>query len=269
MSDELRLAVIGAGNMGQAVIRGVIAAGLLQPRQIIIYEPEEAKLKVVAALGCRAGSLLSSAAEAGHVLLAIKPQQFPAVVAGLGRLTQPAIVISVMAGLGTDRVRAALGDHARVVRVMPNMAAQLRAGTAAVALGAGAQPGDERFVLEIFNALGTAVVVEEPLMNAVTAVSGSGPAYVFLLAEAMEQAAIKLGLPQATARALVAQTIAGAGHLLQQPGADPAALRQAVTSKGGTTEAALRVMLDRKLPEIIVQALTAARDRGIELNREA
>ena len=139
---------------------------------------------------------------------------------------------------------------------------------AAIALGDGAEPGDEALAVGIFEALGRTVTVQEALMHAVTAVSGSGPAYVFLLAEAMEKAAVDLGLDPAQAGLLVRQTILGAGKLLAESGRSPSQLRAAVTSPGGTTEAALREMDRRELSAIIRAAVTAARDRGVELDHQ-
>ena len=138
---------------------------------------------------------------------------------------------------------------------------------AAVALGEGAVPGDEALAVALFDALGRTAMVDEALMHAVTAVSGSGPAYVFLLAEAMGKAAVGLGLDAETAELLVRQTVLGAARLLDESDEDAAALRRAVTSPGGTTEAALAVMLQRGLPDVICDAIAAARDRGRELDQ--
>ncbi len=149
-----------------------------------------------------------------------------------------------------------------MVRVMPNTPCQVGAGMAAIALGAGARAGDEALAVAIFNALGKTAIVPEAQMHAVTAVSGGGPAYVFLLAEAMQQAAMGLGLDEPTARLLVRQTIYGAGKLLMETDEDAAVLRNAVTSPAGTTEAALSAMIKRDLPGIIVDGITAARNRG-------
>ena len=135
----------------------------------------------------------------------------------------------------------------------------------AVALGDGARPGDETLAVSIFEALGRTTMVAESLMDAVTAVSGSGHAYVYLLAESMERAAVELGLDQPTAALLVRQTILGSGRLLTESGEPPASLRKVVTSPGGTTEAAMSVMLERDFPGIVIEALKAARNRGEEL----
>jgi pyrroline-5-carboxylate reductase len=172
-----------------------------------------------------------------------------------------------MAGLSSTRIRSALGEAARVVRVMPNTPCQIGLGVSGLALGEGARRGDESMARAIFTTLGEVVDVAESQMYAVTAVSGSGPAYVFRLAELMERSAIELGLEPDQARALAVRTVHGAGALLERSNVPAAALREAVTSPGGTTAAALEVMEQRGLAAMIRDALRRARDRGMELDR--
>ncbi len=264
----ITLGIIGAGNMGMAILRGALDAGVLSPQTTVVADVEPARREEAAHLGCPTTADVADLREAGQIMLAVKPQGFDDVAGTLGRLQRPTVVISIMAGLDSRAIRAALGPAARVVRVMPNTPCQVGAGMAAIALGEGAEPGDEALAVEIFEALGRTVTVEEALMHAVTAVSGSGPAYVFLLAEAMEKAAVDLGLDPAQAGLLVRQTILGAGKLLAESGRSLSDLRAAVTSPGGTTEAALREMDRRELSAIIRAAVTAARDRGVELDHQ-
>ncbi len=264
----IRLGIIGAGNMGMAILRGALDAGVLSPQTTVVVDVEPDRREEAARLGCSTTADVAELREAGQIMLAVKPQGFDGVAGALGRLQRPTVVISIMAGLGGRAIRAALGPAARVVRVMPNTPCQVGAGMAAIALGDGAEPGDEALAVGIFEALGRTVTVQEALMHAVTAVSGSGPAYVFLLAEAMEKAAVDLGLDPAQAGLLVRQTILGAGKLLAESGRSPSQLRAAVTSPGGTTEAALREMDRRELSAIIRAAVTAARDRGVELDHQ-
>jgi len=261
-----RLGVIGAGNMGGAVIDGAMDAGVLSPGDLLIMDPGEDVRARYADRGCgtTAGPLDPSRCDV--LMIAVKPQVFPQVASSLGAFTSSTVVISVMAGLSSGTIRRALGDHARIVRVMPNTPARRGAGVSAIALGEGAVRGDESFARSLFDAVGTTVIVDESMMYAVTAVSGSGPAYVFLLAEAMLRSARELGLPDDVAQTLVASTICGAGVLLSTGPDDPSALRRAVTSPGGTTAAAIEVMQSRGLESIVVDAITAARDRGIELD---
>jgi pyrroline-5-carboxylate reductase len=261
-----RLGIIGGGNMGGAIVRGAIGAGVLAPQEILVVEVDERKRGMFADLNCRTVPDAAAALECEQIILAIKPQTFPEVAAVIAPLPSSMVVITIMAGRGSTSVCAALGGNARVVRAMPNLPCQIGEGMTAIALGEGASPGDETLAQSLFESIGRCITVDESLMHAVTAVSGSGPAYVLLLAESMEQAAVKLGLTTHEARAIVSQTILGAATLLDRSPQTADELRQSVTSPGGTTAAAMEVMFERELPEIITEALTAARDRGRELD---
>jgi len=273
------LTLFGAGNMGAAILRGAVRGGLLRPEEILVVEPDAGKRAAMAALGCAVAAAPSAGvaspgdaaerASPGVILLAVKPQMFPMLAEAIGVLPSPTIAISIMAGLRSDSIRAALGPNSRVIRAMPNTPSQLGAGMTAVARGAGAEPGDEEFALRLFGAVGRVERVEETLMHAVTAVSGSGPAYLFLLAEAMERAAGEVGFTPSQARIFVTQTIVGAAALLAQTGDGPASLRAAVTSKGGTTEAAIATMQAAGLEAAIIAGIVAARDRGETLGGSA
>ncbi|MEM7229449.1 MAG: pyrroline-5-carboxylate reductase dimerization domain-containing protein, partial [Planctomycetota bacterium] len=209
-----RLAVIGAGNMGSAVLDGALDAGVLTPSDVLVIDPSASTRRRYTDQGCAAAESLPDPNAAEQLLFAVKPQVFPAVAGQIGALSTSKVVISVMAGLSSGTMRIALGDQARIVRVMPNTPSRIREGMSAIALGDGAHDGDDALAMALFGAIGRTVRVDEAHMYAVTAVSGSGPAYVFRLAEAMEQAAIDVGLEPATARALVVQTVRGAGMLL-------------------------------------------------------
>jgi pyrroline-5-carboxylate reductase len=262
-----RLGIIGGGNMGHAIVRGAIEGGILAADEVIVAETDASRRQALKDLGCATAPSTAAATAAEQLMLAVKPQSFGEVAASIVPLPRSMVIISIMAGLGSARIRSTLGEEARVVRVMPNTPCQVGEGATAIARGDGARDGDETLARSIFDALGRTTSVPEEHLHAVTAVSGSGPAYVFLLAEAMLDAAAQMGLEPDAARLLVTQTVRGAGHLLTaSPDVDAAALRKAVTSPGGTTAAALEVMLDRDLPGIVIEALAAARDRGVELN---
>ena len=261
----VRLAIIGAGNMGSAIARGAVRSRIMPAESILLIDQHPDRLAPMAELGCLTASDPRRALEAEQVLLAVKPHHFAELAAELGPIDRAIVVVSIMAGLDSAGIRDALGDGARVIRTMPNTPCQLGEGMTGIAIGSGAEPGDERLARELFEALGRTALVEESLMHAVTAVSGSGPAYVYLLAELMQNAAAATGLDERTAHLLVVQTIIGAGRMLRESGASPEALRQVVTTPNGTTAAALDVFLDRDLPGTIVDAITAARDRGVAL----
>lgn len=277
------LAIVGGGNMAQAIVRGGIDAGLLDPRGVAVCDPVEDQRDHFRKLGVRAveqpGELMAWVRDhdrpgaACHLLLAVKPQSLAQVGqqwAGLlsaGDSGEGRVVVTILAGAPSAKVRAALGSVARVVRVMPNTPASIRKGCTAVARGAGARVGDETSAIELFSALGRVVIIEEELMDAFTALAGSGPAYVFYLAEAMTRAGIEIGFDAQTAADVARWTVAGAGALLEASSQPAGTLRAAVTSKGGTTAAATSVLDDRKVIDAFVAAIVAARDRGRELGR--
>lgn len=261
--------------MGAAVLHGALANGTLQGAGVLVVDVDERARHAAQRLGVHTSDQPADALGAPHLLLAVKPQNVPPLLGALAETR--GLVISVMAGYSAATLARAL-PAARVVRAMPNLPAQIGRGITAVAVSPGQKEHssaeqDLAFVERLFAGVGQTVRVPEELLDAVTAVSGSGPAYLFLLAEAMTQAARDLGLDDPTARALVAHTLAGSGALLAQrsleaqDSQDAAALRSAVTSPGGTTEAALRVLKQRGFVPAVVEALTAARDRGRELGR--
>jgi len=270
---------IGGGTMARAIIHSATTAGALDPRLIALAEPLPDRR---AALQSWVGSLHSRITEAiawllateqtpgeGQILLATKPQSLPQVaeelLPALG--TASRIVTTIMAGTPSQKVRTALGGRVRIIRVMPNTPAQIGRGMTAIARGAGSAPGDEHLAERIFEAIGKTVTITEDMMDAYTALAGSGPAYVFYLAEAMLQAALDMGFDRPAALQIVRETIAGSGLLLAQSRDEPTALREAVTSKGGTTAAATQVLNAAAVAPSISRAILAARDRGTELGR--
>lgn len=272
--EYARLVIIGGGNMAGAMVRGAIGARVVEPGEVVVCEPDAGKRSEFERAGVRATGVHAEALAAlrgdGQVMLAVKPQMLSAVVEQMRGAwpEREVVVITVLAGTPTAKVRAALGGNVRVVRAMPNIAASVGRSATALCLGAGARAGDDAFAEQVFRGVGTLVVrIDEELMDAFTAVASSGLAYVFYLAEGMMRAAQDLGFDAATADRAVRETIAGAAAMMGSSGEAPAALRAAVTSKGGTTAAAVGVLDGRGVMEAIVAALTAARDRGRELSK--
>jgi pyrroline-5-carboxylate reductase len=261
---------IGAGNMADALIRGLLARGVRRPGEVLATDVSPERREAMAARhGIRTSADNAAACEgADWVVLAVKPQVLPDVLKALaGRLSPAARVLSIAAGIRTAKIEDALGGAPRVVRAMPNTPALVGRGASALCAGRHARPADLDEAERLLSAVGLVVRVGEDDMDAVTALSGSGPAYVFVLVEAMLAAAARMGLEPATARALTRATVAGAAELLAPDDADPSELRRRVTSKGGTTEAALRVLDDRHVLESIVQAIRRAQERSRELAR--
>ncbi|MCC5849567.1 MAG: pyrroline-5-carboxylate reductase [Verrucomicrobia bacterium] len=258
---------IGAGNMAEALLKGVIAGKIRAPADILLTDVRPDRLDELAEKYGTGGSTdnADAIADAGMVFLCVKPQQMDEVLRPLHQVNPEALWVSIAAGVPTARIEKNLGPGARVVRVMPNTPALVQKGAAGIAPGTHAMPADLDAVREIMESVGTCVVVDEEDLHAVTAISGSGPAYVFYLVEAMLKGAEKLGFDPDTARELAIQTVLGAGTLLQESGEAPEALRAKVTSKGGTTAAAVAAFDAAAVGEGITAGLLAAEARSREL----
>jgi len=268
--QRLRLGSIGAGNMARALLGGVTAAGLAAPEDCRACDVKEA-----ARQSFQAATRICAVADAAEVMracdvivLAVKPQQLPEALDALRPLAQSRhLFVSIAAGARTAAIEQCLGLRARVVRVMPNTPALIGAGAAAVAPGAWASPDDVALTLRLMRAVGLAVEVAETDMDAVTALSGSGPAYFFLFVEHLTAAGIAQGLAPQTAATLAKQTALGAARMMLERPETPEQLRIAVTSPGGTTEAALKSLEAGGFGDLIRRAIQAATERGRELGR--
>lgn len=267
-NDGFSVGVIGCGNMGAALARGMVESRLLPAGRIVGYDSDRAKAKRLArSLKVNAARSVREVAACSVVLLAVKPQQMGEVLAEIRpHLGRRPLLISIAAGIRTRWIERRVGRGIPVVRVMPNMPALVRRGISAIARGASAGLKHQALAGRIFSSVGEVVQVEESRMDAVTAVSGSGPAYFFYLMEQLEKAGTHLGLPAAVARRLAVATAAGAGKLACCSGEEPARLRARVTSKGGTTEAAFNLFRRRKLDAIIQSGIRAAARRAKELS---
>lgn len=266
--QQLVIAFIGGGNMAEAMIAGLCKAGHA-PGDILVAEPQQARREALAAdYGIVTTAENSEAAVRADVLVAaVKPQQMARAMQGLaGQLKTGATVVSIAAGLKVAALKGWLGEDANIVRVMPNTPALLGAGMSVLF----SEADDVHRVRAeyVMDSCGETLWVEsEQQLHAVTAVSGSGPAYFFLLAELVQASAGKLGLPEALAAKLVAQTALGAGRMLAESGRTAEQLRQQVASPGGTTQAALDVMYEKGVPEAVRAAVVAASRRSEELSR--
>jgi pyrroline-5-carboxylate reductase len=257
------LTVIGGGKMGEAIVAGLMAARWASPEELCVVEPvQERRVELAERYP---GLVTAASADAVvDVLIAVKPDHVSEVCAALTPLT-PTRVMSIAAGVTTASLESWLPAGTRVVRVMPNTPAMVGAAMSAAAAGTAAGRDDLDWATTILAAVGEAVVVDESLMDAVTGLSGSGPAYVFLLAEALIDAGIAVGLDPTTADVLTRQTLLGAARLLAESGEAPAQLRQNVTSPNGTTAAGLAVFEARDLRGIVAEVVAAATARSIEL----
>ncbi|MCX6995823.1 MAG: pyrroline-5-carboxylate reductase [Kiritimatiellaeota bacterium] len=264
------LVFIGAGNMAEALLQGVLRGGRWPKARLVLTDiAAERRAYMARTFGVRV--LADNAAAvcgAQLVVLAVKPQVLLAVLADLRPALPPdALVLSIAAGVPTAKIEAALGGVARVVRAMPNAPALVGCGAAAICAGRHAAARDLGAAEQVLGAAGLVVRVPEQDMDAVTALSGSGPAYVFYLMEAMLEAARRMGLAEATAQQLVYATVKGSAELIMQDGLPPQELRRRVTSAGGTTAAAIAVTDRRQVMAALVEAILAAQRRAGELAR--
>ena len=265
----MTIAFIGAGNMAGSLIRGLQASGYL-PGEIVAADPAQSQLDVLSALGIATTTDNARAvAEADIIVLAVKPQITGDVLQALPALRADQLVISIVAGIDTRSLGDWLPDQQPIVRCMPNTPALLGAGITGLYANASVSDAQCAQAEAILNGVGSSVwVSDESQLDAVTAVSGSGPAYYFLLMESMIESAQALGLDAQASRQLVVETARGAALMACEPDTDPATLRRNVTSPGGTTEAALNVMQAENLGHIVDRALLAAKQRAATLATE-
>jgi pyrroline-5-carboxylate reductase len=264
-----KLAIIGTGRLGEALLRGLLASAWVTPDQVVATARREERCRDLERVyGVRAGSDNRGAvADADVVLLTLKPQTMPAVLAELGGSVHTGqTVISFAAGTTTATIEAHLPPDVPVVRVMTNTPVQVDEAMSVVAKGAHATDADLEVAEVILSHVGRVVRMGEEHLNSVTALSGSGPAYFFLLAEAMIDAGILLGLPRDVASELIIQTMVGSAKMLRDTGRHPVELREMVTSPGGTTIAAVRELEASRVRAAFLDAIEAAKKRGDELS---
>ncbi|MDQ3625185.1 MAG: pyrroline-5-carboxylate reductase [Verrucomicrobiota bacterium] len=261
----MKYGFIGCGKMAGALVRGIVQSAAVAPADIVLSDAVPAAAQALAhATG--ANALPDNAAVAGAadaLVLCVKPEDAPGALSGLdpgGKL-----VISIVGGMTLAALEKAAGPAARVVRVMPNTPSLVHQGAAAFALGTRATEEDANATERVFGAVGKVVRVKEPLMDAVTGLSGSGPAYVYLMIEALADGGVLMGLPRELALPLAAQTVAGAAAMVLQTGQHPALLREMVTSPGGTTIAGLEALEARGVRGAFLSAVRAATERAREL----
>jgi pyrroline-5-carboxylate reductase len=266
MNQQSKVAVVGAGIMGEALIAALISSGV-NPELITISEKRaDRSEELIAKYSIRQAPLATNVAAADALLLVVKPQDMAALLEEIkGSINPSTVVISFAAGKTISSISNALGTDNPVVRVMPNTPTLVGAGMAAASVGAGVTDAHKQFVLGFLAATGKVIEVSEDLQDAVTATSGSGPAYFFAFVEAMISGAKDLGLSEKDATTLTVQTIIGAAKLLAESGKSATTLRENVTSPNGTTAAALASFGSSEMNSMVAKAMKAASDRSQEL----
>ncbi len=262
--------IVGGGNMGEALALGMVNSAYAKVEDIVIAEPLVERAEYLGRTsGFRVVSNGTEAVpEAQKVVIAVKPQVLDVVLNGLkDTLAHHPLLISVVAGVPTSRFTVILGDEARIIRVMPNTPALVGEGAAGLSAGGGASEADLLQATELLESVGKAVVVPESLMDAVTGLSGSGPAYVFQFIEALSDGGVRVGLPREKAVLLAAQTVLGSARMLLETGEHPGRLKDMVTSPGGTTIAGLYALERGGLRSAVMNAVYDAARRSEELGR--
>jgi len=272
MEARRKYGVFGGGNMGEALIKGLLSSGLAEPGNVAVSEPLEerrshlAKTYGVTVIDDNAALVPGTAV----LILAIKPQVIGRVLESIRTLVElDQLVVSIAAGVTLGTIESSLKDGVPVIRAMPNTPALILEGATAVAGGRHATPEHMETARALFEAVGRVVEIEEKDMDAVTGLSGSGPAYFFVILEALADAGVLLGLPRDKAFMLAGQTALGAARLALEPGAHPGRLKDMVTSPGGTTIAGLKVLEQGGLRGLIMDAVAAAAQRSVELGRKS
>jgi pyrroline-5-carboxylate reductase len=268
MSGNMRkkLAIIGCGKMGQALLKGLITSKTYNAKDIFVSDKLKSRLSAISR-NYKVKvfhSNTDAASNADIILLSVKPQDIGCLLAEITGIIKNKLVVSIAAGITTGFIKKQTGAK-KVARAMPNMPVLVGSGITALSFSAGFSASDKNKVQSIFNCVGTTITIKERHMDAVTAVSGSGPAYVFYLIEAMAKAAVSLGLDKNTARRLVSSTVFGSSLLQHSLNKCPVSLRKDITSKGGTTEAAIKIFDKRGLDSIIKEAISAACTRSKQL----
>jgi pyrroline-5-carboxylate reductase len=269
MEGVTRLAIVGGGRMGEAVAAGLVRAGVLEPHDIVIAEPDQQKREhLVAAHGVSAVSEGVRALEGADVaIIAVKPQVIDDVLCALAPAVGDALVVSIAGGVTCARIESFLHAGARVVRVMPNTPALVGAGMSIVSGGTEAGERDVAIVEALFGAVGDVVVLPEAHQDACTAISGCGPAYMALFIDALARAGVREGLSRDLAERLALQTMRGTVELIEATGQHPEAIIDAVSSPGGSTIAAVTELEERGVRAAIASAVRAAVVRSRELGR--
>jgi pyrroline-5-carboxylate reductase len=270
--SPIRVGFIGAGRMATALARGLRDSGFASADAMMACDVDPAaRLRFAEWTGAAAVESADDVwRQSDVVVLAVKPQQMAEVLsAARPHVSERHLVVSIAAGVPLRSIAQSLGDNVRIVRVMPNTPCLVRSGAAGFATGGAATADDGKLVERLFSTVGIAVALPEKLLDAVTGLSGSGPAFVYEIVEALSDGGVRVGLPRDVATRLAAQTVLGAARMILETGEHPAVLKDAVTSPGGTTIAGLHALERGGLRGVLIDAVLAATERSAELGRSS
>jgi pyrroline-5-carboxylate reductase len=271
MLMDKKICILGTGNMGQALVSGLVGSGSSKPQDIVCTDVREVKLKAIEKqYGVQISTNnLEAVSQADIIIYAVKPQIMATVLNETSeKLDMSKLIISIAAGVPMEAIESCLNKELRLIRVMPNIAAAVKEAATAIAAGRHASKEDVQLAMEIFDSIGKSVFIQENyLMDAITGLSGSGPAYIFLIVEAMADAGVKVGLSRQEALFLSAQTVLGAAKMLIETQEHPGQLRDRVTSPGGTAIAGLATLEEGGLRTTLIHAVEVATNRSRELGK--
>jgi pyrroline-5-carboxylate reductase len=270
MAPKLTIGFLGAGKMAAALAKGFIRGDLVSARQVLASDPSDHARNIFAqeTAGATTGSNIETVQFAQVVVLSVKPDQVSGVLAEIrDHFTDQQLFISIAAGVPLAKLEAGLGPGARVIRVMPNTPALVGASASAFSLGKSARPEDGELAHKIFSSVGMAFQLKESLLDGVTGLSGSGPAYVYVVIEALSDGGVAVGLPREVATRLAAQTVLGSAKMLLETGSHPGALKDMVTSPGGTTIEGLHELEKGKLRATLMSAVRASAEKARKLGQ--
>jgi pyrroline-5-carboxylate reductase len=270
MIENLRFAFLGGGNMAEALIKGLLTGLAVNPRHIVATDViRERRDYLREAYGiCTSDDNPQAVRDSQVIFLAVKPQTVPTLLDAIAPdVNRGKLIVSIAAGIPLSTLQGALADDSRIVRVMPNTPALVLAGAAGISPSPTATPADIALVERIFNVVGRATVVSDSLMDTVTGLSGSGPAFVFALIEGLSDGGVLMGLDRPTATMLAAQTVLGAAKMILETGKHPGELKDMVTSPAGTTIAGMQALEDGGLRGLMMAAVRRATERSQELGR--
>jgi len=268
MLKDKKIGIIGTGNMGEALISGLIYARSSVPKNIICSDVRKDKLKSIQdAYGVVTTTSNIDVVKASEIVIyAIKPQIMASILRETAsHLDMSKVIISIAAGVPLAAIESCLNKDLRLIRVMPNIAASVKEGAAAIAAGKHASKGDLKLAKAVFDSVGKSIIIEEEFMDAITGLSGNGPAYIFLIVDALADAGVKMGLAREDALLLAAQSVLGAAKLLLETGEHPGRLKDRVTSPGGTAIAALHTIEEGGLRTTLINAVEVGTNRSKEL----
>lgn len=268
--ENMKIGFIGTGKMGEALIKGILHAGLVPPENIYASDMDFTRLQQLEKEHkisiCKDNC--AAVVDSDIIIIAVKPQVVPAVLKEINGSIKNQLIVSIAAGVTIETFENALPRGTKVVRVMPNIAATVKESASALSLGSAVSKEDAAVASTIFNAIGRTVILPEYLMDAVTGLSGSGPAYIFMIIEALADGGVHEGLDRNTAKILAAQTVLGAAKMVLEGGSHTGELKDMVTSPGGTTIRGLRVMEEQGVRIAMMNAVIAACERSRELGKK-